>query len=318
MFSDEYGHGYGPSMSFNNKMLENVSSRPSVSHGDGKYARNGREGRSFSQRDWKGHSWATSNGSTNNGGRLQHDLNYDQRSVHDMLIYPSHSHSDFVNPRDKVKGQHDKIDDVNGLGTNQRRDREYSVSSSGWKPLKWTRSGGLSSRTSTSGHSSSTKSIDALDSNETKSETVLKNASQNLSPSADPADCAMSSLPCDEANVRKKPRLGWGEGLAKYEKKKVEVPDVTAFTNVIAEPTHSLNSSLIEKGTRGSGFSDCTSPTTPSSVICGSSPGTLALFCIFVIVGTNFHFIWCFSSDNISMFHTFNWLQYWKKKLTSI
>lgn len=273
VFSDEYGHGYGPSMSFNNKMLENVSSRPSVSHGDGKYARNGRESRSFSQRDWKGHSWATSNGSTNHGGRLQHDLNYDQRSVHDMLIYPSHSHSDFVNPRDKVKGQHDKVDDVNGLGTNQRRDREYSASSSGWKPLKWTRSGGLSSRTSTSSHSSSTKNIDALDSNDRKSETVLKNVSQNLSPSADPAECAMSSLPYDEASVRKKPRLGWGEGLAKYEKKKVEVPDGTAFTNVNAESTHSLDSSLIEKGLRGSGFSDCTSPATTSSVISGSSPG---------------------------------------------
>ncbi|XP_038889121.1 uncharacterized protein LOC120079017 isoform X2 [Benincasa hispida] len=273
VFSDEYGHGYGPSMSFNNKMLENVSGRPSVSHGDGKYARNGRESRSFSQRDWKGHSWAKSNGSTNNGGRLQHDLNYDQRSVHDMLIYPSHSHSDFVNPRDKVKGQHDKVDDVNGLGTNQRRDREYSVSSSGWKPLKWTRSGGLSSRTSTSGQSSSTKSIDALDSSDRKSETVLKNASQNLSPSADPAECAMSFLPYDEASARKKPRLGWGEGLAKYEKKKVEVPDGTVFTNVNAESTHSLNSSLIEKGPRGSGFSDCTSPATPSSVISGSSPG---------------------------------------------
>ncbi|KGN51211.1 uncharacterized protein LOC101219573 isoform X1 [Cucumis sativus] len=274
VFSEEYGHGYGPSMSFNNKMLENVSSRPSVSHGDGKYARNGRESRSFSQRDWKGHSWATSNGSTNNGGRMQHDLNYDQRSVHDMLIYPSHSHSDFVNPREKVKGQHDKVDDVNGLGTNQRRDREYSVSSSGWKPLKWTRSGGLSSRTSTSGHSSSKKSIEALDSNDRKSETVSKNASQNFSPSADHAECAMSSLPYDDASARKKPRLGWGEGLAKYEKKKVEVPDgSTAFTNITAESTHSLNSSLIEKGPRGSGFADCTSPATPSSVISGSPPG---------------------------------------------
>ncbi|XP_022990202.1 uncharacterized protein LOC111487165 isoform X2 [Cucurbita maxima] len=273
VFSDDYGHGYGPSMSFNNKILENVSSRPSISHGHGKYARNSRESRSFSQRDWKSHTWATSNGSTNSGGRLQHDLNYDQRSVHDMLIYPSHSHSDFVNPRDKVKGQHDKIDDFNGLGTNQRRDRDYSVSSSGWKPLKWTRSGGLSSRTSTSGHSSSTKGIDALDSNETKSETVLQNASQNLSPSADHAECARSSLPCDEANAKKKPRLGWGEGLAKYEKKKVEIPDGSVITIVNAEATQSLNSSLIDKGPRGSGFFDCTSPATPSSVICGSSPG---------------------------------------------
>ncbi|XP_023551335.1 uncharacterized protein LOC111809185 isoform X1 [Cucurbita pepo subsp. pepo] len=273
VFSDEYGHGYGPSMSFNNKMLENVSSRPSVSHGDGKYPRNGRESRSFSQRDWKGHSWTTSNGSTNSGGRLQHDLNYDQRSVNDMLIYPSHSHSDFVNSRDKVKGQHDQVDDVNGLGTNQRRDREYSVSSSGWKPLKWTRSGALSSRTSTSGHSSSTRIAGALDSNEAKSETVLKNAPQNLSPSADSGECAMSSLPYDEATVRKKPRLGWGEGLAKYEKKKVEVPDATAFTNVHAESTHSLNSSLIEKGPRCSGFSDRTSPAPHSFVISGSSPG---------------------------------------------
>ncbi|EPS64792.1 hypothetical protein M569_09993, partial [Genlisea aurea] len=29
----------------------------------------------------------------------------------------------------------------------------------------------------------------------------------------------------DDSSSRKKPRLGWGEGLAKYEKKKVEGPE---------------------------------------------------------------------------------------------
>ncbi|KAE8712132.1 hypothetical protein F3Y22_tig00110264pilonHSYRG00395 [Hibiscus syriacus] len=50
---------------------------------------------------------------------------------------------------------------------------------------------------------------------------------------------------------RKKARLAWGDGLAKYEKKKVEV-----------------------KSPRVLGFSECASFATPSSVACSSSPGS--------------------------------------------
>ena len=67
----------------------------------------------------------------------------DQNSVYDMLI-----HSDFVNGWDplQLKDRHDKIGNVNGLGTRQRAKRENSLSSIDWKPLKWTRSISLPSR----------------------------------------------------------------------------------------------------------------------------------------------------------------------------
>ncbi|KAJ4720825.1 Nuclear receptor corepressor 1 [Melia azedarach] len=261
------------------KMLEDESTRIPVSRGDGKYGRNSRENRSsFSQRDWKGHSWDTSNGSSNTPGRL-HDVNCDQRSVDDMLTYPSHPQSDFVNTWDhlQLKDQHDnKMGGVNGLGTGQRCERESSLD---WKPLKWTRSGSLSSRGSGLSHSSSSKSMGGVDSSEGKTDLQPKNATPVQSPSGDAAAYLTSGAPSDETTSRKKPRLGWGEGLAKYEKKKVDGPDVSVIKDVAcisastAEPVHSLSSNLAEKSPRIAGFSDCASPATPSSVACSSSPG---------------------------------------------
>ncbi|XP_044509196.1 uncharacterized protein LOC123228060 isoform X2 [Mangifera indica] len=277
-FAEDSCHGYVPSRA-GDKMMEDESTRLSVSSGDGKYGRNSRENKgSFNQKDGKGHSWEMSHGSSSSPGRLQ-DLSNDQRSVHDVITYPSHPQSSFVNTWDhlQLKDRHEnKMGGVNGLGTGQRCERENSLD---WKTIKWTRSGSLSSRGLGFSHSSSSKSLGGVDSNEGKAELQPKNATPVQSSSGDAATYLMSATPSEEITSRKKPRLGWGEGLAKYEKKKVEGPDVcgnkdgaVVLTSNI-EPAHSLSSNFAEKSPRVMGLSDCASPATPSSVACSSSSG---------------------------------------------
>nr|POE64618.1 isoform 2 of nuclear receptor corepressor 1 [Quercus suber] len=278
MYTEESGHGYVPSRS-GDKMLEDEGCRLLFSRGDGKYGRSSRENR-FSQRDWKGHSWESGIGSPNTPGRLVDASNNDLRSVDDMITCSSHPNSDFVNTWDRLhsKDQPDKMTGVNGLGTGQRCDRENSLGSD-WKTLKWSRSGSLSSRGSGFSHSSSSKSMGGVDSNETKADVQYKNATPIQSPSGDAAACVTSAAPFEEATSKKKPRLGWGEGLAKYEKKKVEGPDGSVnkdgalISTSSTEPIHSFVSNMAEKSPRVTVFSDCASPATPSSVACSSSPG---------------------------------------------
>ncbi|XP_062092891.1 uncharacterized protein LOC133798558 isoform X2 [Humulus lupulus] len=277
-FSEVSGHGYASRSS--EKVLEDDGCRPSNSRGEGKYGRSSRENRgSYNQREWRGHSWETNNGFSNTPGRV-HDVNNEQKSREDLPSYSSHSNGGFGNTWDQVqfKDQHDKTGGSMGLGTGQRCDREHSLGLNDWKPMKWTRSGSLSSRGSGFSHLSSSKSAGAIDSIDAKVESQTKNATPVQSPSADANACVTSAAPLEETTSRKKPRLGWGEGLAKYEKKKVEGPEVTfnrggAFTVSNAEPSHSLSSSLIDKSPRVTSFSDCASPATPSSVACSSSPG---------------------------------------------
>ncbi|KDP25729.1 hypothetical protein JCGZ_23950 [Jatropha curcas] len=279
LFAEESSRGYAPFRS-NDRILEDKNYRPSVSRGDGKYGRNSRDNRgSFSsQRDWKAHSWEMSNGSPSTPGRL-HDAANDQRSVDDMLTYPpSHSRSELGNKWEHLhpKDQHDNIKaaGVSAVGTGQRGDRESSLD---WKPLKWDRSGSLSSRGSGFSHSSSSKSIGGGDSSEGKADMQLKSASIVQSPSGDAAAC-VTSAPSEDMSSRKKPRLNWGEGLAKYEKKKVEGPEMNVIKDepviycINIEPIHSQSSNLVDKSPRVLGLSDCASPATPSSVAC-SSPG---------------------------------------------
>ena len=256
--------------------------RPLVSRGEGRYGRGGRENRGpFGQRDWRGHSWENTNGSVNMSRRPP-DVNNDQRSGDDALAYSSQPHSDFVNTWDPqhLKDQHDKMGGVNGLGTGPRCDRETSLCSIDWKPLKWTRSGSLSSRGSGFSHSSSSRSMGGADSNEAKAELQPKNATANELHPGEAAACVTSSAPSEDTTSRKKPRLNWGEGLAKYEKKKVEGPDVSAKDGPVLstsnmEPCAFPGSSLVDKSPKVTGFSDCPSPATPSSVACSSSPGML-------------------------------------------
>ncbi|XP_027367113.1 uncharacterized protein LOC113873262 isoform X2 [Abrus precatorius] len=280
LFPEESGHGYAISRSNSDKMLEE-DSRPSISRGDGKYSRSSRENRGpFGQRDWRGHSWETTNGSLNLPRRPP-DANNDQRSADDALTYSSHPHSDFGNAWDQhhLKDQHDKMGGVNGLVTGPRCERENSLGSIDWKPLKWTRSGSLSSRGSGFSHSSSSRSMGGADSHEVKVELQPKNAVANESHSGEAAACATSSVPSEDTTSRKKPRLNWGEGLAKYEKKKVEVPDASAnkdapvLSTSNTEPSNFFSPSLVDKSPKVTGFSECASPATPSSVACSSSPG---------------------------------------------
>ncbi|XP_065870415.1 uncharacterized protein [Euphorbia lathyris] len=278
LFAEESGHGYAPFRS-SDRMLDDKNFRSTVSRCDGKYGRNSRDNRvSFGQREWRVDSWDMSNGSPNTPGRL-HDVSNDQRSVDDMLSYPSsHSQPEFSSSCDQLhsKEQHDnnKLTGANGLEAGQRGDRETSLD---WKPLKWARSISLSSRGSGFSHSSSSKSLGGADSTEGKAELHVKNASLVTSPSGEAATCVTSAL-SEEMSARKKPRLQWGEGLAKYEKKKVEGPEVTADKDgaVIScsnnEAVHSECLNLIDKSPRVMGFSECASPATPSSVAC-SSPG---------------------------------------------
>ncbi|KAB5538929.1 hypothetical protein DKX38_016462 [Salix brachista] len=281
MLAEESGHVFSP-YRMSDKMLEDENCRL-FSRGDGRYDRNNRENRGyFSQRDWRGgHSWVMINGSPNMPAR-QRDVNNDQRPFDEMLMYPpSHpAHSEFANSWDhhQLKDQDDnnKMGGVVGLGTDQRGDREIPLD---WKPLKWTRSGSLSSRGSGFSHSSSSKSLGGADSNEGKTELQPKNASPVQPPSVDAAACVTSATPSEEVSSRKKARLGWGEGLAKYEKKKVEGPDASenkdgaAVSAINMESIHFLTSNLADKSPRVMGFSDCASPATPSSVACSSSPG---------------------------------------------
>nr|GMC54724.1 uncharacterized protein LOC109190430 [Ipomoea batatas] len=277
LYQEEPAHGFMVSRS-SEKILEDDSGRPSGSRGEGKYSRNGRENSrgSFGQRDWRCHSWETT--SPNGPGRLN-ETN-DQRLVDGtMNCHSSQPQSEYVNSRDQShsRDQNNKSG-TNGLGsTGQRVERENSLGSIEWKPLKWTRSGSLSSRGSFS-HSNSSKST-GQESNETKAEMHPKNLTPIQSPSGDATACVTSSAPLEETNSRKKPRLGWGEGLAKYEKKKVEGPDDSAIKNCTVnsgnnlEANHSNPVILADKSPQVAGSSDCASPATPSSVACSSSPG---------------------------------------------
>ncbi|XP_024176708.1 uncharacterized protein LOC112182447 isoform X2 [Rosa chinensis] len=280
MFSDDSGHGYASSRS-NEKMLEDESFRPSFSRGEGRYGRNGRDSRgSYNQRDCKGHSWETSSLSPNTPGR-PNDMNNEQRPQDDNMTYSSNPHSDFGSTWDQIqlKDHLDRTGGSNGIAAGQKCDKENSLGSMDWRHLKWSRSGSMSSRGSGFSHSSSSKSIGAIDSSEAKTESQPKNATPVQSPSGDATACVTSAAPSEETNSRKKPRLGWGEGLAKYEKKKVDPADVIMNKDGAVcpvgnmEPVQSFSSHLADKSPRVTMLSDCASPATPSSVACSSSPG---------------------------------------------
>ncbi|CAN4106447.1 unnamed protein product [Withania somnifera] len=273
MYPEEPGHGFMPSRS-NEKVVEDESFLQSRGDG-GKYGRNSRENRSLGQRDWRvGHSWEAASPS---GSARQNDATNDQRSLDDMAPHP---HSEHVNTHDQShsRDQHNKSGTGKGTAsTGQRFERESSLGSIEWRPLKWTRSGSLSSRGSLS-HSGSSKSL-GVDSNETKPELQLGRSKAVQSLTRDATASVTSAAPSEERTSRKKPRLGWGEGLAKYEKKKVEGPEDNAVkvgayvSGDGVEPGHSQPLNLADRSPRVAVFPDCPSPATPSSVACSSSPG---------------------------------------------
>lgn len=174
----------------------------------------------------------------------------------------SQPHVDFVNSWEQLNS---------GGGEKRPLEKGNSLGSSGldWKPVKWIRSGSLSSRGSGFSHSNSF---------ENKMDGQLGSGGGGGSflqpPVGEAAACVTPNTP-DDASSRKKARLGWGEGLAKYEKKKVDPEDVVDKEAGVSssEPLLPSPSNVSAKSPSLTGFSECASPTTPCSFACSSSPG---------------------------------------------
>ncbi|AEE78920.1 putative transcription factor MYB/SANT family [Arabidopsis thaliana] len=164
---------------------------------------------------------------------------------------------------------------INDIDGDRKCAKESSLGATGKLPL-WNSSGSFASQSSGFSHSSSLKSLGAVDSSDRKIEVLPKIVTVTQSSSGDATACATTTHLSEEMSSRKKQRLGWGEGLAKYEKKKVDVnpnEDGTTLMENGLEELHSLNKNIADKSPTAAIVPDYGSPTTPSSVACSSSPG---------------------------------------------
>ncbi|KAI4384413.1 hypothetical protein MLD38_002577 [Melastoma candidum] len=266
---EESGHGYIPSRS-TDKLVDEEGGRRSTYRVDGKYNRNYRDNRGpFRQK------YSKDAKSLENGSSKPTDVNEDQKPV-EGLPHISVPQSDCGNACESLPGDTKEHEDVsndgNASSTGQKCEKDSSLTMMDWKPLKWSRSGSLSSRGSGLSHSSSSKSLGGMNSGEAKGGIVAKDDTPVTSPTGDAVACVTSGAPVEEMNSKKKPRLGWGEGLAKYEKKKVEGVDEDVPKQ--CELLHSVGGpSLASKSPMVTGVLECASPATPSSVGYSSSPG---------------------------------------------
>ncbi|GER43242.1 nuclear receptor corepressor [Striga asiatica] len=318
MHPDEAGRGFSPFGSrYGDRNLEDDNFRPFGSRGEGRYFRNSRENRgSFSQKDWKSPSWEPPVASSGGSGKLNDDLS-NQKSVENAQTCPSNSNR--VNNSENAETYHHNISKGNGpeniennsKGNNshlpppdsiysqpqtvlkeknekdggtrdepassvQKSDKENAVGSMDWK-LKWNRSGNLSSRGSGLSRSSNSKST-AVGSVEKIADVQLKNTAPVDTPAAVCVE-PTARAPSDDTGSRKKPRLGWGEGLAKYEKKKVDGPEDGVSKDFVANSVSTTEAmqftsvDVLHKSPKAVDVLDCASPATPSSVGCSSSPG---------------------------------------------
>lgn len=170
-----------------------------------------------------------------------------------------------------------RLHGINDLDGARKCVKESSLGAIGKLPL-WNSSGSFASQSSGFSHSSSLKSLGAVDSSDRKTEVLPKIVTVTQSSSGDATACATTTQLSEEMSSRKKQRLGWGEGLAKYEKKKVDVntnDDATTLLENGSEELHSLNKDIADKSPTPANVPDYGSPTTPSSVACSSSPGTI-------------------------------------------
>ena len=267
-------HGYS-TPSFGDRFMDDDVFRPYGMHGDGRYVRFYTDNRPFfSHKNRRDHSWKANHHhhrSPSNGGGRPHIVN-DKRLVSDSFMRISHTRSEPCDQFQK-REQTDKSSDANGSSIGHKVDKKNLVGSYEWKPLKRSRSRSLTSRGSVFSHTSSSKGI-----REESCDLPRENATTVQSTPGDAVPCVATVAPSEEPSS-KKPRLGWGEGLAKYEKKKVDGPEdnvnkaVNAMSVSNVEPSHSLTSNPFDKSPKVTGFSDCSSPVTPSSFACSSSPG---------------------------------------------
>lgn len=137
------------------------------------------------------------------------------------------------------------------------------VDSVDWKLRRWKHKGSLPSRDSGFHHSSDPKSTSCwVERNgESHSKTII---SVQSSTEKD-ADCIFLTDQSEGLTSNKKPRLGWGEGLAKYENKKVEGPFGSLLEGGIESKSIYLNAADKTSGVLG--VLGSTSPTTSSSTL---------------------------------------------------
>ncbi|XP_058758950.1 uncharacterized protein LOC131632183 isoform X2 [Vicia villosa] len=276
-FTEESGQEHMLSRPCDRKLEEdNFRSR-----GDGKYGRVYKESRgAFSPREWKGRPWESPSNSLNMS-RRQTDAFNERKSVDDMPTYSPHPNSGLTAwEQHHMKDQHDKMGGINRFGAGQRYDRDTSLGTVDWKPLKWTRPGSV--RDSSFSQSSGTRSLGGSNSKGTyegKYGLQQKVATTVESNSRETAICRTSSAPSEETNSKKKPRLNWGEGLAKFEKKHVEGPETTSNKDgpvsppFNMEPSNFLCPSLVDKTPKVSELSGCASHAAPTTAARSSSPG---------------------------------------------
>lgn len=150
-------------------------------------------------------------------------------------------------------------DDKNSGGDDQRSDRDCfrdwdnSLGSIGWKPLKWSRQGSISS-------SKATVRSEVVEAGSDSLEVLVPNLGKET-PVSSPGS---SLVPLEDGGQKKKPRLTWGQGLAKYEKQKVE-----GYSNIGQDQAS-------ESSPKVMGMAGSMSPVTPWSAAC-PSPGEFSV-----------------------------------------
>ncbi|XP_020108786.1 uncharacterized protein LOC109724385 isoform X1 [Ananas comosus] len=247
---DPASHGCTPSRS-DRFWIEDEGFRPSGRYGGGGGSNrsgggggggggsNSREGRGSFRRSPFWDSSSSGYFSSSSRQNNHHDHHHPPpvtapRSVAVPISSPT-SHQPPLKDHQNDKNNAGGVDD--GSGTGQRSDRDHPLGSISWKPLKWPRSSSLSS--AKSGRS---------EPEEGKLEVSVPSGQET--PIRSPVT---SPQPSDEGAARKKPRLGWGQGLAKYERQKVQ-------------------GSIDLTSPSAAGGAGCSSPATPSSATCSSSP----------------------------------------------
>lgn len=192
------------------------------------------------------------------GGDYARQLNVPPVTAQRSVAVPiTHASSSSLSPI-PLKNLPDKSDSaaIDGVGTGQKYDRDHCLGSITWKPLKWSRPSSFPM--------SKTVRSDAEEANVEISVPQVKE-----SPARSPVT---SLLPLDDKAPSKKPRLGWGQGLAKYEKQKVEGSVDVSGHNGSAQSSSSAKFVVTDSSPKISILPGSMSPATPTSVTCSSSP----------------------------------------------
>ncbi|KAH0935007.1 hypothetical protein HID58_012124 [Brassica napus] len=201
-------------------------------------------------------------------------LMYARRLANDNSLDPPIRHAELEGTRKQLHLENmedNRLRGVSDLEGTMKSGKESSLGAIGKLPVC---SGSFSSQSSGFSHSSSFKSLGVGDSSDQKQKVLPKIVAATQSSSGDATACATTTL--SEEMISRKKRLGWGEGLAKYENKKVDVNTIEDGTALLENGTgelHSLNKNIAGESPTAAIAPGYGSPTTPSSVDCSSSPG---------------------------------------------